>query len=377
MRRISTWIWDSFLALKATGTAANIALAAAAILVCLAVAEIALRTFSSIGPRSGHFEPETAFENELTPRTAVFAANYSGVLTSRDFEIPYELNSLGFRERELDFKELSRNRPYLFTGDSYFHGWGVERDARISERFAAILQSDSVEAEVLNLAFPGFGTYQYLDILKLYAEKINPRLVIIGFFIGNDFLDDIATTKRGRRSDRQDEKFLQLYTHDIKALLRAFLRSSPLVNMARYSLWEIEFFRYFFAKLSIENDRIILYKREDSLLQDTFYSATFAAFEEIAKFAQRREFSLLVVLVPDHLQILKPELFAQYDFDKPQKKLTRHLEKLGIPHLDLSSEFLFFERPQELYFREDKHWTAKGHEFAADLLFKYVQAEKN
>ena len=108
------------MALKATGTATNIALAAAAMLVCLAVDEIALRTFSSIGPRSGHFEPETAFENKLTPRTAVFAANYSGVLTSRDFEVPYELNSLGFRERELDFKELSSSRPYLFTGDSYF-----------------------------------------------------------------------------------------------------------------------------------------------------------------------------------------------------------------------------------------------------------------
>ena len=203
------------MALKATGTATNIALAAAAMLVCLAVAEIALRTFSSIGPRSGHFEPETAFENKLTPRTAVFAANYSGVLTSRDFEVPYELNSLGFRERELDFKELSSSRPYLFTGDSYFHGWGVKRDARISERFAAILQSNSVEAELLNLAFPGFGTYQYFDILKLYAEKINPRLVLIGFFIGNDFLDDIETIELGRHSNRQDEKFLQLYIHKL------------------------------------------------------------------------------------------------------------------------------------------------------------------
>ena len=129
--------------------------------------------------------------------------------------------------------------------------------------------------------------------------------------------------------------------------------------------------------MSIENGRIIFYKREDSLLQDKFYSATFAAFEEIAKFAQRRKISILVVLVPDHLQVLKPELFALYDFYKPQKKLMRHLEKLGIPHLDLSTEFLLFERPQELYFREDKHWTAKGHEFAADLLFKYIQAEKN
>ena len=114
-------------------------------------------------------------------------------------------------------------------------GGASKRDTRISERFAARLQSNNVEAEVLNLAFPGFGTYQYLDILKLYAEKINPRLVLIGFFIGNDFLDDIETIELGRRSNRQDEKFLQLYIHKIKVLLRSFLRNSLHLKRSRNS----------------------------------------------------------------------------------------------------------------------------------------------
>ncbi len=351
----------------------NILVSVLSILLCLILAETGLRIFTSIGPRSGYLEPETALSHQLTPRTVVFEPDYSGMLISRDFKVTYKLNHSGFRERELDYKELSEKRPYLFTGDSFFHGWGVSREARITERFAELLRSQGIDAPVVNLAFPGFGTYQYLDILKLYAAKINPRLIVIGFFVGNDFLDDFETFYLNDSSSSADRAFFGFYIQRAKTFIRAFLRSSPVVNLIKYSLWEIRTFRNIFNKLEIKNNRIVLYEKQSSPLQDKFYNLTFAGFDELAEFSRTYDMPVLVVIIPDNLQVQNPELFAGYDFNKPQKMLIKHLTKLNIPYIDLLDDFLAVENPQSMHFREDKHWNEKGHEFGAKILFKYEQ----
>lgn len=352
-------------------TAVNIFISLVTIFICLILVEIGLRLFSSIGPRSGYLKPETALVNKLTPRTVTFEPNYSGMLISRDFKVPYKLNSMGFRERELDFGKLSVQKPFLFTGDSYFHGWGIRTEDRVSERFSEMLSSLGINIPVVNLAFPGFGTYQYLDVLNLYALKLNPRLIIIGFFIGNDFLDDIETLKFRQNLDTE-KKSLGLYYHKIKTLIRAFLRSSPVMNLIKYSLWEIPSFRYVFDKLSIQNDRIILYKKENIPIQAEFYRSTFAALNAISQFSRTSQIPILVVIVPDDLQVLRPDLFSEYDFKKPQRMLIQHLNSLKIPYIDILDVFLSLENPQSLYFREDKHWNEKGHGVTANILGEYI-----
>lgn len=351
----------------------NASLACVSIIFVLVVLEIALRLFSSIGPRSGYLSPATSLSVEITPRTRVFERNYSGTLVSRDFRVPYTLNSLGFREKELNFQELATHRPFLFTGDSYFHGWGVSIEERVSERFAAQLRQKNIDSTTVNFAFPGFGTYQYLDIINLYATKINSRLVIIGFFIGNDFLDDMETLTFSK-SAPENTKMLGLYLYKAKSLLRAFLRSSPLVNLLKYSLWDIPPFRRLFDMLSLKNDRILLYEKRESPLQNKFYHATFAAFDQIAEVSRTSHIPVLVVLVPDDLQIIRPELFSEYDFNKPQRMVTAHLNELGVPSIDLLPYFLGRDTPRRFYFREDRHWNEEGHALTVEIIFEYLRS---
>ncbi len=338
---------------------------------CLIFTEIGLRLFSSIGPRSGYLVPKPTPE-KLTQRTTVFKSNYSGMLTGRDFKIPYKVNSMGFRERELNFSELSDQMPYLFLGDSYFNGWGVDINARITNRLSERLQSQGRQLPIVNLSFPGFGTYQHLDIFKLYAPKINPRLIILGFFVGNDFIDDLNTLKFVS-STPENETFLGLYFFSIKSIVRYFLRTSPILNLIKYSLWEIQSFRYIFDKLEIVNDRMILYKKNSSQLQNEFYCSTFAAFDELAELSQTFHIPIFAVIIPDHLQVLRKELFSksEYDISKPQKVLIEHLHRLKISYIDLLPYFSVAEDPQSLFFREDKHWSEKGHNFVANILFEH------
>jgi len=113
------------------------------------------------------------------------------------------------------------------------------------------------------------------------------------------------------------------------ATLRGVLRTSPVVNLVKYSLWGIETFRRLFDRLEIRNDRIALYrplsKRDDQLL----YGPTLTAFSEIAKLSHDSDTPVLVVLIPDHIQVLAPQILNEYDAGQPQRILSRHLARFS------------------------------------------------
>ena len=148
-----------------------------------------------------------------------------------------------------------------------------------------------------------------------------------------------------------------------------------LVNLVKYSLWGIPWFRHLFNALEIRNDRFDLYCEEDQLENDSLYAPTFQAFDQRAQWSKENHIPFLVVIIPDHLQVLDRNLFEGCDIDRPQRMLKTHLNKLGIQHIDLMPYFLDAKDPRRLYFREDKHWTAEGHQVAADVLFEYLNKE--
>jgi len=351
--------------------AINVLLSLTALLLSLLFVEIGSRLFLATGPRSGYLVPK-ASRQQLTPRTAVINPNYSGTLVGRDFKIPYRVNSLGFREKELDFVQLSGRHPYLFVGDSYFNGWGVDIDARMSERFSERLHSTGLQTPVINLSLPGYGTYQYLDILKIYAIKLSPRLVVIGFFVGNDFLDDLQTVRSEQDSNSVRTRSTESVFVKLKGVLRILLRNSEVANLAKYALWEVPSFRHAFDKLELRNDRVVLYERGATSNQAEFYNSSFAAFDQLRTFSQMFQVPILVVIIPDHIQVLRRDLFSEYDFDKPQRMLKAHLDELGIHYIDLREYFLGARNAQELFFKEDKHWSTVGHEFVAGILYQHI-----
>lgn len=351
--------------------AINLLLSLTALLLSLLFVEVGSRLFLPTGPRSGYLVPK-ASRQQLTPRTAVINPNYSGTLVGRNFKIPYWVNSLGFREKELDFAQLSRRHPYLFVGDSYFNGWGVDIDARMSERFSERLHARGLQTPVINLSLPGYGTYQYLDILKIYAIKLSPRLAVIGFFVGNDFLDDLQTVRSDEDSHVARTRSAGSPFDKIKGQLRILLRNSEVANLAKYALWEVPSFRHAFDKLELRNDRVILYEKSATASQSDLFNATFAAFDQIKAFSQTYHVPILVVIIPDHIQVLRRDLFSEYDIDKPQRMLKAHLDKVGIEYIDLLEYALDGRNAQELFFREDKHWSTAGHEFVAGILYQHI-----
>jgi hypothetical protein len=331
------------------------------VIVALGIAELALRLVPSLGPRSGTLVP-AATPHPLTARTIVGAPSYRGRLVGADFETGYALNALGFRERELDLGAVAAARPYLFTGDSYFQGWGVEQEERVSDQFARGLAGPD-PPPVVNLAFPGFGTFQAIDVIDRYAEALHPRLIIHGLFVGNDIIEDFNTLTREGATPAGAQTGYRW-----RARVRNALRTSSLVNLTLNSLWDVPWFRRWFDALEIRSDRAELYARTDTGLSREMYRATTLGLEQLADRSRRTGIPLLVVLIPDHLQVLRPDLLAAMDATRPQRQIVEVLARHGVPYLDLLEPLRASADPAGLFFRKDKHWNAKGHALVARLL---------
>lgn len=336
------------------------------VVVCLAVAEGVLRRHPFFAGRSGVMRPRPGL-HAIDDTVRVLTPGYKGRHTSRDFSVALRVNSEGFRERELDDESLASRRPILITGDSYFFGWGVERGDRFSEQLAGLLGGQESAPPVVNLSSFGFGTYHYADVLARFGPKLSPRLVIVGFFVGNDFSDDRQVEAVRRLEAGTDPDEAEGFS------FRALVGNSALFNLAQHAMWGIPMFRAFLNRMDIRNDRIELYETVPSPSREALFARTFGVLTAMASWSKAQDVPLLVVIIPDHLQVLAPGGFRGMDLTQPQDRLKQHLEGLGVSYLDLLPLLQHVDGMDALYFREDKHWTPAGHRFVAEALMAWLR----
>jgi hypothetical protein len=63
---------------------------------------------------------------------------------------------------------------------------------------------------------------------------------------------------------------------------------------------------------------------------------------------------------------------ADIDVDKPQRELSALATQLGIPLLDLEPTLRASQQSSGVFFQHDIHFTARGHELAAQALADWV-----
>jgi hypothetical protein len=111
-------------------------------------------------------------------------------LAIEDKTISYHTNSLGFRSEEVDMTK----EHILVLGDSVVWGLGVQDD----ETVTAYLGKHFSDYQVLNLGVSGYGIDQYYMQLKRSISNLNPKLVIVNIFTGNDWGDFTQDIQYGK-----------------------------------------------------------------------------------------------------------------------------------------------------------------------------------
>lgn len=110
--------------------------------------------------------------------------NYSYMMAG----VLHSTNGLGYRGTEYPFERTPGKTRVVLTGDSITFGYGT-RDQYI---FSQVLDDQNEDLEVINLGVQGYGTDQALIRLERDGLSFHPDIVIHGFCIANDLLDNLA-----------------------------------------------------------------------------------------------------------------------------------------------------------------------------------------
>ena len=93
----------------------------------------------------------------------------------------YESDEHGFNNPKGLYKK--KGADIVLIGDSFCEGYGVKPN----ENIAAVIRKSG--PKVINFSKGGSGPLAELGRLKEYAEVIRPKIVLLGYFEGNDLYD--------------------------------------------------------------------------------------------------------------------------------------------------------------------------------------------
>ncbi|HEY6084548.1 MAG TPA: SGNH/GDSL hydrolase family protein [Nitrospira sp.] len=358
-------------------------------LVFLVVAEIILRLADPFLARSGLFSAAGDTPGGGIPYQAV-----SGSIK--------RTNSMGFRDRERTMTRTSEALRVVALGDSFTWGSGVSYDDTFVKLIERGLDQIVPGAEVINLGMIGYQPEDYLSLLKSHGLSYHPDLILVNFFVGNDFMpaQGVSTTVAGlRHRVHVDGNWFHDHlswdhwylSHDLayaglvgKARIRRALGQpdlgmfdvpadghSPDNAEPKFSGWSPQYVR------------MIMGMSDQYLTRDTpaFLSRWYETkeiLEQLDTLLQNRRIPWVLILLPaeeqvDHgLQRLYMEMRGgeqdQYDFDKPQRVLSEWAGTRGVKVIDLASAFRANVRSERLYVDNDIHWNRRGNAVAARVI---------
>jgi hypothetical protein len=309
----------------------------------------------------------------------------SGRFRSAEFDTRVSINAQGTRGPDFAPDKGARLRV-LAVGDSFTAGYGVEDDEAYPSRLDALLGE---RVEVINAGFAaGYAPDTYYLYLKARGLALDPDLVLVGFFVGNDIdhgiveqNDWVEVDARGlplrivsRYSTVENGYWVSRDKRFRYAL--PLLRDSHLFQLAAgvFEPWLPAPGRNP-TVLARENRRSALnvYRARYLPRTEARVEQTKTLFLAMRDLARERGAAMVVVMIPAIEQIETNRLPDGLDLDphKPQRIFGSFFLSRGIPYLDLLPPFSE-PSPEPLYFSRDQHWTAAGHARASRAIADFL-----
>jgi len=319
----------------------------------------------------------------------------------------FVLNSRSLRTKEYAVEKPPGITRVLAFGDSFTWASG---GLPHKQHWTVILEdrlrrTSGSQIEVLRFGVPATGPDFQHRLWQLEGVRLEPDLVVVGFFIGNDFVDHqgIEETK-----NLSDHSLIELIADDWMSLRLAhnlYRVARGVTNRHRSATtsdddggihpdggYPIRKYKRHFRPdrptftptrfLEIEARRMALCRDDNEadfeVLLDRV-GATLSAFNrEVEDLGAR----FVVMIIPDEYRV-DPTLAAAvaesegfpldaYDLDRPARRLKEYLSKRRIEHLDVTPEFVRFGTEVSFYRVRDTHWNYDGNKLASELLAGYL-----
>jgi lysophospholipase L1-like esterase len=127
----------------------------------------------------------------------VFRPEYDGRLSSLEFDQTFHTNAQGLRGPDLGPKALGEFR-LVVLGDSIVFGAQVSDEQVLTAQLETLLHERGYpRVRVINVAVPGWGTLNEAGYLAANASWIQPDLVVLAVFVGNNIEKNVLATAGG------------------------------------------------------------------------------------------------------------------------------------------------------------------------------------
>ncbi len=168
-----------------SGVASAILATYISLFAALGLGELVLGSF--LAPRfASAYELNETFLYRLKPGSVREYAHTNANGGSRH---NYQVNSLGYRGEEL-LTHTDRHTRIVVYGDSFIHAEYSELEKTFTERlehWIALARNENVE--VINAGVAGYGPDQIALRIGAELPKLNPDIVVVSIYSGNDFGD--------------------------------------------------------------------------------------------------------------------------------------------------------------------------------------------
>ena len=336
-------------------------------LITFLLSEITLRIYNKINP-SFIFVEKTYTRFRPKPH----ALDYGS----------FKLNGLGFKDLEFNLKKDSNTFRIIAIGDSFAYGV-----VPYQYNFFTVLEDNlnqdkpQNKREVYNMGIPGTGPVDYFSLLLNEGLRYQPDMVIVSFFLGNDFSDNRNYYAQG----------VPWYSHSYVTSLIKFMidlaikyKGNP-YDVANTANMKYDDNMTVFADdayLNIEKDRSYIFHNPANKIFTQDFDDAFSYLMKMKQICDSRKIKFLVVLIPDEMQVnqaLQAKVVKaiekktqQVDFTLPNKLLAQKFQENNIDYLDVLPVFAEEFPKKRLYRSNDSHWNIVGNKLAAELIQKHI-----
>ncbi len=333
------------------------------------------------------------------------AANFPGAPfdlpdITHSYGAPFKIssNSMGCRDRPFN----GGNDYVLLIGDSMT--WGF---VPLEHTWGTILENH-LGLRVLKCGVPGYGPRQERHKLEaVVAQAGRPLVVVVGYFVGNDLVDDYLypqntvidgyLVNKVRLADQKRGERKVLSNDDLRARRSSFLKQKPTgftasvkgalaEHSALYDkMRKIQGLRRLAASIGVADPPPSKKEVVTVFHSEAQYPWLRQAWEDhlenlrqLKQAAETVGAAFFVVIIPDTKQVyefLRPQGDDQ-EWEYPNTRLAEYFQREGILFLDLLPEFLQHIRlgwrpilgAQDLYWPYNHHLNIKGNRLAGLLI---------
>jgi lysophospholipase L1-like esterase len=355
----------------------------------------ALRRMRGSGKEAGEILHYTEYDPILGWRKT---AGARVVYRRREYTVEVAVNRLGLRDPERGYEAPPGTFRILALGDSFIEGYTVPLPETATQVLESALARGGCPAEVVNGGTAGYSTDQEMLFYETEGHRYQPRVVVL-FFYYNDVVYNDRQEFFGAPKPvfEMGEGRLCIHRLPVKEPTSAAAPEPPpetedqtgsaLADWVRERLWygapgahdalaRLGLWRPL-PRVPTRLELRVYERRRVDEVEDA-WAKTEAILAALGRETSARGARLLVVHVPSRLEIddrtwrLSRRLYgwdeAGWDRGRVVQRLKDIGGRTGVAILDLTEPM---RRANDAwgvkpYFVYDGHWTARGHEVAAE-----------